>query len=69
MKQASKIKKYSSEGNLSDALIDSILSETLEKPVQVTLKKEKLNKYFPKEYTSKQIEDVITSLLEKWKNS
>lgn len=64
--QATKLKKYSSDNGLTDVLIDSILSETTEKPVQVTFKKDKLKKYFPKEYSAEQIEEVITSLLEKW---
>ncbi|MFI3238898.1 MAG: ParB/RepB/Spo0J family partition protein [Lachnospiraceae bacterium] len=64
--QATKLKKYHNESGLTDVLIDSILSETAEKPVQVTFKKDKLKKYFPKEYSAEQIEDVITTLLEKW---
>lgn len=66
MAQATKLKKYSSDNGLTDVLIDSILSETAEKPVQVTLKKEKLNKYFPTSYTSQQIEEVIISLIQQW---
>lgn len=64
--QATKLKKYSGDNGLTEDLIDSILSETTEKPVQVTFKKDKLKKYFPKEYSAEQIEEVITSLLEKW---
>ena len=64
--QAAKLKKYSSDNGLTEDLIDSILSEITEKPVQVTFKKDKLKKYFPKEYSAEQIEEVITSLLEKW---
>lgn len=64
--QATKLKKYHNESGLTDVLIDSILSETTEKPVQVTFKKDKLKKYFPKEYSAEQIEEVITTLLEKW---
>ena len=66
MAQASNLKKYSSEGNLCETTIESILSETSAKPVQVTLKQRKLSKYFPKEFTSKQMETVITQLLEHW---
>ena len=66
MAQATKLKKYSSEGGLNAALIDAILSETVNKPVTVTLKSEKLTKYFPQSYSKEQMEEVITSLLEKW---
>lgn len=66
MAQATKLKKYSSEGTINETVIDAILSETADKPVTVTLKSEKLTKYFPKNYSKEQIEDVITILLEKW---
>ena len=66
MAQATKLKKYSSEGTINETVIDAILSETADKPVTVTLKSEKLTKYFPKNYSKEQIEDVITTLLEKW---
>ncbi len=68
MAQATKMKKYSAENGLSDVLIDSILSETAVKPVQITFKKDKLSKYFPDNYSSQQMEEVITTLLEQWKN-
>lgn len=66
MAQATKLKKYSTEGSLNEAVIDAILSESSNKPVSVTLKSEKLTKYFPQSYSKEQIEDVITTLLEKW---
>ena len=34
---------------------------------KVTLNEKKLTKYFPKNYTSEDVEKVIESLLEKWK--
>ncbi len=64
--QATKLKKYSADSGLTEVLVDSILSETTEKPVQVTFKKDKLKKYFPQSYSAEQIEEVITSLLEQW---
>ncbi len=68
LSQSTKLKKYSNDGSLSEAVIDVILSETVSKPVQVTLKKEKLGKYFPQNYSSEQMEEVITTLLEAWHN-
>ncbi len=68
LSQSTKLKKYSNDGSLSEAVIDVILSETVAKPVQVTLKKEKLGKYFPQNYSSEQMEEVITTLLEAWHN-
>lgn len=66
MAQATKIKKYSADGTLNEAVADAILSETSDKPVTVTLKSEKLTRYFPKSYSKEQMEDIITDLLQKW---
>ena len=37
------------------------------KKINVTLKQNRLSEYFPPEYSKKEMEDVIYSLLEKWK--
>lgn len=66
--QLSRLKKYSREGNLSEAMVDAILTERRPAPVQVTLKKDRLTQYFPKTYTAQQMEEVIISLLETWKS-
>lgn len=66
--QLAKIKQYSKEGTLTATVIDAILSETRPAPMQVTLKKDRLRHYFPANYSSQQIEEVIFSLLETWKN-
>jgi ParB family transcriptional regulator, chromosome partitioning protein len=67
--QAQRMKKLSQEGRLSTDVIYSILTE--EKPQQnnLTLKSDVLNKYFPKDFTPKQKEDVILKLLDKWYRS
>ena len=67
LEQAKRLKKYSKEGKLSVDVIEAIITEERPIPVQVTLKKERLRKYFPQSYTQKQMEEVIFSLLETWK--
>jgi ParB family transcriptional regulator, chromosome partitioning protein len=64
--QAQRMKKLSQEGRLNTDVIYTILTE--EKPQQnnLTLKSDVLNKYFPKDFTPKQKEDVIIKLLDKW---
>lgn len=64
--QAARLKKYSQEEKLSEDVIDVILSEERPEPTQVTLKNDRLQKYFPKNYSSQQMEEVILNLLEKW---
>lgn len=67
LEQAKRLKKYSQEGKLSVDVMDAVLTEERPVSVQVTLKKERLRKYFPQSYTQKQMEEVIISLLETWK--
>ena len=67
LEQAKRLKKYSLEGNLYRSVMVAIMAEERSAPVQVTLKNDKLKQYFPQEYTTKQIEEVIFSLLEAWK--
>ena len=68
MEQAKRLKKFSQEGKLNTDVMDAVLTEERPAAVQITLKKDKLRQYFPRSYTQKQIEEVIFSLLRKWKN-
>ena len=64
--QAKRLKQISAEGKLVENIIDIIMRE--EKPLErkVTLRNDKLERFFPKSYTPKQMEDVILKLLEGW---
>lgn len=67
LEQAKRLRKFSQEGKLGEDVIEAILTEERRTPPQVTLKGERLRQYFSEEYTQKQMEDVIISLLETWK--
>ena len=64
--QAQRLKQISAEGKLETNIIDLIMRE--EKPLErkVTLRNDRLQKYFPASYTPKQMEEVIVKLLEGW---
>ena len=64
--QAQRLKQISAEGKLENNIIDLIMRE--EKPLErkVTLRNDRLQKYFPASYTPKQVEEVIIKLLEGW---
>ena len=64
--QAQRLKQISAEGKLESNIIDLIMRE--EKPLErkVTLRNDRLQKYFPASYTPKQMEEVIVKLLEGW---
>ena len=64
--QAQRLKQISAEGKLENNTIDLIMRE--EKPLErkVTLRNDRLQRYFPPSYTPKQMEEVIIKLLEGW---
>lgn len=67
LSQAQRLRKYSEQGRLSIDTIFAVLSE--EKPnqkEQVKFKTEDIRKYFPKSYTSLDMQKTIITLLEKW---
>ena len=67
LSQAQRLRKYNEQGRLSIDTIFAVLSE--EKPnqkEQVKFKTEDIRKYFPKSYTSLDMQKTIISLLEKW---
>ena len=65
--QARKMRKFHQEGNLSNAVIDSIMMEQKPETVKITLSEEKLKKYFPKSYSKAKMEEIILKLLDKWR--
>ena len=67
LSQAQRLRKYSEQNRLSIERIFAVLSE--EKPnqkEQVKFKTEDIRKYFPKSYTSLDMQKTIITLLEKW---
>ncbi len=66
--QASKLKKYSKDGKLNETVVDSILTETKD-VVKKTSFKLDTTKYFPKETSKAEMEDIIDKLLQQWKES
>ena len=65
--QAQRIKKLSQSGGLTEDSTMNIMREQ-KKPIKndITLDGEKIRKYFPKTYSSAQIETVIFKLLDAW---
>lgn len=69
IEQASKIRRYAEDGLLSSKLIDKIIREQKPEKIRITIKEDKLRKYFPEDFTPKQIEDTIIGLIENWAKS
>jgi ParB family chromosome partitioning protein len=67
LSQAQRMKKLSQDGKLDTDAIFAIMTE--EKPnqkEQIKLPKDRIKKFFPKDYTAKQMEEVIMKLLADW---
>lgn len=64
--QAAKMKEYGKSGDLTSAMVRLILAEEKPRERKVTIKGDKISRYFPEEYTDDDIEDVIIRLLEEW---
>lgn len=65
--QARKMRKFHDAGNLSNAVIESIMTEQKPETVKITLGEDKLKKYFPKSYSKAKMEEIILKLLDKWR--
>ncbi|CAB1246118.1 Chromosome (plasmid) partitioning protein ParB / Stage 0 sporulation protein J [Ruminococcaceae bacterium BL-6] len=67
LSQAQRLKNFSQEGHLNEDSMLAIMSEE-KKPEKndLTIKADKLQKYFPKSYTPQQMEQVIIRLLDGW---
>ena len=67
LSQAQRLKKFSQEGKLTEESMLAIMSEEKKPEVgKVTLGTDTLRKYFPTNWTPKQMEDQIMKLLNNW---
>lgn len=67
--QAELLKERSEAENLTEDGVYAALVKKKSAKMNVTISEKKINSYFPPTYTKEQIEDVIYSLLDKWKQS
>lgn len=65
--QSAKLKEHGRKGELTPALIESILAENKKKVRKITIRKDAVNKYFSDDYSNEEIEQIILKLLEDWK--
>lgn len=65
--QSGKLKEYGKSGELTLAMVQLILTEEKPRERKVTLKADKISKYFAEDYSSEDIEDIIIQLLDEWK--
>ena len=65
--QSGKLKEYGKNGELTLAMVRLILTEEKPKERKFTMKSDKIGEYFSDSYSNEEIENIIISLLDKWK--
>ena len=67
LSQAQRLKKLAQEGHFSYDVAFAVMGEAKKDELdKVVIKNDTLRKYFPRNYTPKQMEDTIIKLLEQW---
>jgi ParB family chromosome partitioning protein len=66
LSQAVRLKKLKQSGDLTIEMIDKILSEEKKPPKGEATGSMRFRKYFPPDYSQKQMENVIIELLADW---
>ena len=66
--QAEKLKEYGKSGELTLAMVRLILAEEKPKERKVTIKGDKISRYFSEDHSNDDIEGIIIQLLEEWQS-
>ena len=67
LSQAQRLRGFSRQGRLNSDVIFAVMSEEkANQKEQIRFPKEEIQKYFPKSYTGKDMQNTILKLLEKW---
>ena len=67
LSQAQRLKKLSQDGNFSLDTAREIMNEVKKGDLErVTFRNEQLRKYFPRSYTTQQMQDTIIRMLDQW---
>ena len=67
LSQAQRMRKMSKEGTLNeDTMLEMMMEQKKPEQQRIVLTPEKLSKYFPRGYTSEEVEEVVFKLLENW---
>ena len=70
LSQAQRLKRFSQEGKLTEESMLAIMSEEKKSDIdRISIPRDTIKKYFPKDYTPKQMEDQIIALLKRWSRS
>lgn len=66
--QATKVKEYGKRGELTKAVIELIMTDSKPKERKIVIRNKTISNYFSEEISESEIEELIISLLDDWKN-
>lgn len=69
LKQAMKLKEYSKEKMLDENVINIVMTSESNDKISVNLNHKTLSRFFPENYTSRQMRDIIIQLLKEWQKN
>lgn len=69
MSQSSELKNHSKSNTLTKDTIDTIFTTSTIKSKPLVIKHDKIQKYFPSEYSTDKMEEIIIMLLDQWKGN
>ncbi len=64
--QAKELRQISTDGSFDRTAVLAVLQDKPQKNQGITFKRSTLQQYFPKDYSTQQIEDIMITLLQKW---
>lgn len=64
--QAEALKEESGQGSLTEKRVADLIKQEVKK-ISITIPAKRIKDYFPKDYTKRQMEEVIFELLDSWK--
>ena len=65
--QAEQLRESSETGELTEGMVYAVLIRKEKEDVKVTISAKRIRNYFPESYSREQIESVIYTLLEDWR--
>ena len=64
--QVRQMRKKADEGELTTAVMEQIMRTEKPESIKISFDGDRIKKYFPQNYSKKQIEDAVIKIIENW---
>ena len=64
--QVRQMRKKADEGELTTAIMEQIMRTEKPERIKISFDGDRIKKYFPQNYSKKQIEDAVIKIIENW---